>query len=132
VARFTLSRNALREVLWLAAFIVVDQTNKASSASPWLNQAASPFIMVLGVGALLLLVIVWVKTSAQPSLFLYALLAIIAGGLSNLADRLAWGGVRDTLVIGTLAFNIADLSIIGGSLALLYYLGRGALQGRPG
>lgn len=44
-----------------------------------------------------------------------ALLCIIAGGLSNIFDRIAYGAVIDFLVFGyTPVFNIADVMIVLG------------------
>ena len=52
-----------------------------------------------------------------------ALLAVILGGLSNLADRLIHNGVVDYIMIGWWpVFNLADALIIAGILWLLYNL----------
>ncbi len=49
---------------------------------------------------------------------------IFAGGISNLADRLTVGCVRDFIEIPLwpTSFNLADLSITVGALILLYQL----------
>jgi lipoprotein signal peptidase len=43
-----------------------------------------------------------------------------AGALGNLVSALAWrGGVPNPIVLGDVAFNIADLCAVGGSIALV-------------
>lgn len=50
-----------------------------------------------------------------------ALAAVMLGALSNAADRVLYGGVVDYLRIGPLpVFNIADLLVLAGMLALLF------------
>lgn len=50
-----------------------------------------------------------------------ALMAVIFGALSNGIDRVLYGGVVDYLRIGLMpVFNIADLLVLAGMLALLF------------
>jgi len=44
---------------------------------------------------------------------------VVAGGVSNIWDRLAYGGVVDWLHLGFLSFNLADMMIVAGSLWLI-------------
>ncbi len=44
---------------------------------------------------------------------------VIAGGLGNLFDRVHWGFIVDYIIIYTSAFNISDLMILGGAIALV-------------
>ncbi len=55
------------------------------------------------------------------SQILFPLVLIMAGGLSNLFDRLMRGYVIDIVTIAGLSLNIADIAIcIGGSMAVYY------------
>lgn len=47
---------------------------------------------------------------------------IIAGGASNILDRIQLGYVRDPLVVGSLYFNVADICIAIGIIWALYVL----------
>ncbi|MEI8215693.1 MAG: signal peptidase II [Eubacteriales bacterium] len=48
---------------------------------------------------------------------------IIGGGLGNLIDRIRFGYVVDYLHFGMFPiFNVADMSVVGGSLLLLIYI----------
>lgn len=50
---------------------------------------------------------------------------VLAGGISNYIDLIRLGYVRDPLNIGTLVFNIADISIfIGACWAIWVYTRR--------
>lgn len=52
-----------------------------------------------------------------------SLALIVAGGLSNLADRLLYGGVVDYIKIFVWPiFNIADVMIVAGVLLWMWYL----------
>jgi lipoprotein signal peptidase len=43
-----------------------------------------------------------------------------AGAFGNLVSALAWrGGVPNPIVVGDVAFNVADLCAVGGSIALV-------------
>jgi signal peptidase II len=81
----------------------------------------------IGVGIVLLGMLfyaVFAKAMDRPTLIALAL--IIAGGLSNLYDRLAYGGyVIDFLNVGigplrTGIFNVADMGIMAGAFIMLW------------
>jgi lipoprotein signal peptidase len=43
-----------------------------------------------------------------------------AGALGNLVSALAWrGGVPNPIVVGEIAFNVADVCAVGGAIALV-------------
>jgi lipoprotein signal peptidase len=43
-----------------------------------------------------------------------------AGAFGNLVSALAWrGGIPNPIVVGDVAFNVADLCAVGGSIALV-------------
>lgn len=51
---------------------------------------------------------------------------VVAGGIGNLIDRIAFGSVTDFLIVGfgalrTGIFNVADMAIMGGVGILMYY-----------
>ena len=68
----------------------------------------------------------WIVISLRLNLVDYAipLGLIIGGGISNLADRIALGGVRDVFVIGLLYWNAADALIIIGLMGIFIPLRR--------
>jgi signal peptidase II len=83
-------------------------------------------VFQIGVGAFLLALLVYTIFFAPPRVFcIVALTLILAGGVSNLADRLIYGGyVVDFINVGigslrTGVFNLADVAISAGVLMLL-------------
>jgi len=77
--------------------------------------------IILPVAILLVLLIVFIKTI--NNWHKVALFAIIAGGFSNLIDRVRFGATIDYLVISNFSkFNIADLMIYGGIIMALVHL----------
>jgi lipoprotein signal peptidase len=82
---------------------------------------------VVSVIALIALVVVtivaWRRSSArvlEPRRFA-AGISIALGGLSNVTDRLFFGGVTDYLVLfARSAINIADIMILAGIVLLIY------------
>jgi lipoprotein signal peptidase len=74
---------------------------------------------VLGAASLALAIAVLVPR--VPSLPLSVAGGVAAAGaLGNLVSALAWrGGVPNPIVVGDIAFNIADVCAVGGSAALV-------------
>lgn len=70
------------------------------------------FFLILVVGAVLFL---FVKERYAVPLGL-----VLAGGVSNVLDRILYGGVFDYLHIESFYFNLADLFVWGGCLLLLF------------
>lgn len=64
----------------------------------------------------LLLVLIWLYYSKNK----FGQSFILAGGVSNLIDRLFLGGVVDYNIEKIVAFNLADLLIVFGVLYILY------------
>lgn len=83
---------------------------------PW------PWFMLLIISAIIIILIhfffaAWRAGQTKTAL---ALLLIIAGAISNLADRLAYGFVIDYLeFFGRVFFNLADFTIAAGVLILI-------------
>lgn len=93
----------------------------AALSPPWRT-----LIFTVAVAAALALLLVYLMFGAAHSLIGVTALALIAGGgLSNLIDRLIYGGaVIDFLNIGlgsvrTGVFNVADIAITAGVAVLL-------------
>jgi signal peptidase II len=83
-------------------------------------------LFTAGVGALLLGLLIYAlraKVMDRPNLIALAL--IFAGGVSNLGDRIVYGGyVVDFVQVGigplrTGVFNIADMAIMAGAFLML-------------
>jgi signal peptidase II len=83
-------------------------------------------VFTVFVGIFLLALLAYLLFNPSLSREYVACLALVcAGGLSNLIDRIAYGGrVVDFLNVGmgplrTGIFNVADMAITGGALLLL-------------
>ena len=81
----------------------------------WLPVGSS-FFLVINFIFVILVAVAWIR-----SRFRFSIGFILAGGASNLIDRLVHGGVIDYLFIGSFAFNISDLLIWVGCLLVLVY-----------
>lgn len=58
-------------------------------------------------------------TKKEKKIIQYAIIAITAGGISNLIDHISRGQVADIITIDRLHFNIADVYIVLGSLLII-------------
>lgn len=132
-------RKVLGGLLWFGSLVLLDQVSKALSDTPWLNSEgallklgqSNTSSILLATATLILLLQVTVRGFWSP-LFAthptssrrvnYQLITILAGGISNLIDRLVWGGVRDIFTLGTLFFNMADMYIVIGIIMLILSL----------
>ncbi len=80
----------------------------------------------IGIGSILLptlvvLLIFWQLTKEKKAEPNFGLSLIFAGGISNLADRVIFGCVRDFIPFINLSrFNLADLAITFGVLFIVY------------
>ncbi|MDP3997610.1 MAG: signal peptidase II [bacterium] len=75
-----------------------------------------PGVIVGFQGCILLIMLIWLpRNPSNRQLFL---LLIIAGGFSNLLDRLLSSGTIDIFQVSSLAFNFADIFIIAGAISL--------------
>jgi signal peptidase II len=87
-----------------------------------LASGAGTVVLVLTGLALAALVVYFVRNPTRPLLWLPTGL-LLGGALGNLIDRLTEGAVTDFLKLPFWpAFNIADVAITVGVLALLYVL----------
>lgn len=116
-----MSRTTLYSFGWFSCLVLIDQLAKYFTVAPWLNTRLNIFLITLGVGTLFLLVYLgWRRSSSRLLTTHYQLLTILAGGASNLLDRLFFGGVRDIFAVGALYFNLADVYVVVGLVLLLY------------
>lgn len=108
-------------VVWLL-LVLVDQASKniASTRIPiYFNQGIS-FGWAVGVAEwLIVLALLLVFLDAWRRRFSGSDVLILAGGASNLLDRLIKGGVVDWIELGQLKFNVADVMIAGGVLWII-------------
>lgn len=96
------------------------------------------WLLTIGVGIMLLAATAWLlRTESLSSLQRVAATLIVAGGASNLLDRLCHGGgVTDFLSIGvgplrTGIFNLADVYILAGAFYLGFIFSRRQRPDRP-
>jgi signal peptidase II len=97
---------------------------------PWARTALFTF----GTAAVLVVGIVSLFTHAWSRLAVIGICLYLAGGASNLADRLVDGHVVDFLNIGvgplrTGIFNVADMAVMSGVLLFLLGHNRGPRDG---
>ncbi|MGW8367698.1 MAG: signal peptidase II [Gammaproteobacteria bacterium] len=85
-------------------------------------------LFVVAAGSMLVLLLVYALRHRFRGLRLYGVALIVAGGASNLVDRIVAGRVVDFLNVGvgpvrTGIFNVADMALVAGALilALLIY-----------
>jgi signal peptidase II len=93
-----------------------------------LSHGARWWLLTVGVAGILLALLVYALTSKQLTRIHVASFALIfSGGVSNLIDRMTQGGVVvDFMNLGigpvrTGIFNVADLAIVAGVVALVLY-----------
>ena len=81
-------------------------------------------VFSVGNGMLLVALAILTMRLHWPTTALFGLAFCVAGGLSNLLDRVAYGKVIDFMNVGigpvrTGIFNVADMAITGGVLLVL-------------
>lgn len=109
----------------IVLLVVVDQLLKLTLPLKTLNRGASFMIQAsssLMLGATIFgLLVVWLWHRQRWHNPLAALSAsfLLAGGFSNLLDRLFLGGVRDVLAWGSVETNVADILVILGLILLI-------------
>ena len=112
---FTLSVLAL--VIDQVVKAVMIQTGDYIINNLWFGLPAdSRLFSIITVIFVILVAAAWIRSGYRISIGL-----ILAGGASNLIDRLLHGGVIDYLFIGTFAFNLSDVLIWAGCLLALFY-----------
>jgi lipoprotein signal peptidase len=99
--------------------------NKNLQFTPSLNEQAAgstsiPQSLILITSTIIIVLLIrWLISPRQPVRPLWVLSVIIAGGLSNLIDRIFYGATIDFLNIYTIQTNLADIYIAFGGLVVL-------------
>ena len=75
-----------------------------------------PGIVMTILSGLVLAGIVWLVL--RYPLYIYPLVLVLAGGISNFIDRLSYGATVDYLRVGGLVGNIADILVVVGLIWL--------------
>lgn len=108
--------------------IAIDQLSKASYSSYTLNingYLSSPITnkgaVMIASAVLLIIVVLVLRSHTHPlnQAVLAGLALEIGGGVSNVLDRVVFGGVRDIFVLPATAFNLADVAIACGAVMIL-------------
>lgn len=98
--------------------MVVDQFTKYFASLQNIRVIKNPGFLDLFAIVFLLAVFILLYVYYFRKLSLGFIL-IIAGALSNLADRIYFGAVRDFIDIGMVTMNLADISVWAGIIMLL-------------
>lgn len=90
------------------------------------------FLVIIPVAAIAAGVVYMLKNKNEHPLMHYALTMIIAGGIGNIIDRIAFGWVTDMfdLTIFPPVFNVADIAVVVGCVLLIFYVLAGEKLGR--
>lgn len=76
-----------------------------------------------GVGLIVLLGLIAIIRLASAPMGQWAAFGVVlalAGGVSNILDRVIWGGAVDYIPLGTWStFNLADIAIVVGAVLLI-------------
>jgi len=115
---------------------VVDRINSAGGYL-WLVHHANygislgielPYALSVGLMVVFLLFLLWIFFRPQnlSSMMLAGLIFSIAGGLSNLIDRINFGFVRDFVFLSSWLpiFNLADILVVSGVALILWSIYR--------
>lgn len=102
-----------------------ENTGAFLSLGAEMSEGARTAFFIVGVVLIIGFCVFWLVKSAHNWLAIVSLAAVISGGIGNLIDRVSRGSVIDFLFMGigplrTGVFNVADIAITGGLLAMLY------------
>lgn len=99
---------------------------RVASVVVW-NKGVSFGLEVPGVAVLAALILIFWSSRKEENM---GINLVIAGGVTNLIDRLRWGAVRDYWNFGMLSNNVADWAIGLGVLWLVISFWRNNGKGR--
>lgn len=108
---------------WTLAF------NRGAAMGMHLGEWSRPFFTVVGIVMLAVLGNLYRTTASADRLRAAILGFIMAGAIGNLIDRIRYGQVTDFIDVGVgtvrfWTFNVADMGITCGAIALAIILGR--------
>lgn len=99
---------------------------KNYGASFGIFSGKTEFLIAFVIISLLIMAIIWIFfLRDQPSVIKISIIFLIAGGIGNLVDRIAFGYVRDFLNFSFFefpVFNVADSFVVIGTFMLIIYL----------
>ena len=103
-------------------FSIANQINEGIAFGIGLPRTAIYFFVTLIILALVMICVKEIKDGRRRTGFILSIL--IAGAVSNLIDRLLYGGVVDYLSLSFFkfswpTFNLADVMIVGGAVGVL-------------
>jgi lipoprotein signal peptidase len=107
----------------LIVLIVVDQLSKYFLPAQPVSAPVAESLRTIGALVVLVPLIMMVCRQQNKKIML-ATTVVVAGGVSNLVDRIALGAVRDIFLVGTFAFNVADIAIVVGFAIFIFKLFR--------
>lgn len=94
--------------------------------------ATSNILVLIGLNILIIAVLIKLLYEAKENVSKIALSLVLAGGISNLGDRVFRGFVVDYIDINPIiqypVFNIADISIVIGIIVLIIYIIKTSMQ----
>ena len=125
----------MRILVIAVAILAVDLATKTLAqagmlAAGWIEATSNPDLalgvagapagaeLVLGFATLLVAILLLGRLRRDPGATAAAAF-VIGGSLGNLADRLLLGSVRDFIVGPFIVFNVADVALLVGLLAVL-------------
>lgn len=106
-----MARAALALLSVAASVAAVDLAHKTWSEPTFLHARSAAYAVVV-----LVLMALWTAAILATGSVSIALAAgVVAGGaLGNLASLALWPGVPNPIVVEPIAFNLADVSVVGG------------------
>lgn len=117
-----------RFILLVLLFVLLAQIIVVVSQNPIINDRMLFGLLGSNIIALIVQLIIFVTILVFIfccKYYKFPLILIVSGLLSNISDRIFFGGVRDYIKIGWWPdFNLADIFIITGLFLLVFNLAR--------
>lgn len=106
-----------RLLIAVALLLTAVDLGQKASAPVYGHPRGAGYVVI--AAALTVFLVVFVPRVPSRSLAVAGGVAA-AGAFGNLVSALAWrGGIPNPIVVGDVAFNVADLCAVGGSIALV-------------
>jgi lipoprotein signal peptidase len=106
-----------RLLIAVALLLTAVDLGQKASAPVYGHPRGAGYVVI--AAALTVFLVVFVPRVPSRSLAVAGGVAA-AGAFGNLVSALAWrGGIPNPIVVGGVAFNVADLCAVGGSIALV-------------
>lgn len=111
-----------KQIAFFCAALLLDQALKYFFGLGSKVTTSYFLLTVLIFGYFFIIIIIYYLNKNFRDQSVWALIFLLAGVTSNLADRVVLGYVRDYINIGSLVFNLADVMIIGGIVYFVVFL----------